>query len=104
MSQSDGQIQDGDDQDDRIFKLISDLEITTGSVLDFRISDETNPLESFKFQEIQLYNNLKATISKDIIQLKQSLKGQIVLSEYSERIYNDLLSSRIPISWQELSY
>lgn len=40
----------------------------------------------------------------DIIKLKQSLKGYIVLSEYTEQVYNDLLNKKIPKSWQEISY
>jgi len=40
----------------------------------------------------------------DIIKLKQSLKGYIVLSEYTEQLYNDLLNKKIPKSWQEISY
>lgn len=53
---------------------------------------------------MEKYSNLKFNIEKQIQELKKGIKGHSVMTVEIDQVYNDLLTSKIPVSWKKYSY
>ncbi|XP_064133022.1 dynein axonemal heavy chain 14 [Loxodonta africana] len=61
-------------------------------------------LLTFLNQEIERFDNLLSVIHKSLKNLQLAIKGEIILTQELEDIYNSFLKTRVPISWQKCSY
>lgn len=55
-------------------------------------------------QEINRFNNLSKAISSSLKNILLALKGEVLLSEQLEKVYNSLLIGEIPELWLKSSY
>eukprot|EP00744_Colponema_vietnamica_P000902 GILI01001554.1.p1 GENE.GILI01001554.1~~GILI01001554.1.p1 ORF type:complete len:2075 (+),score=684.51 GILI01001554.1:415-6225(+) len=68
-------------------------------------SDGTmNSLGVFISQEIDRFNNLVRVISKSLKDLKDAIKGLVVMSADLEKMYNCFLFQKVPENWEEVAY
>lgn len=51
-------------------------------------------------QEIERFNKLLSVIHKSLKDLELAVKGESVLTEDLEEMYNSFLQARVPMLWQ----
>jgi len=57
-------------------------------------------LVTYLRQEIDRMNRLLRTINKTLTQLCRAVKGEIIMSETLDDIYNSILEQRVPTTWK----
>ena len=57
-------------------------------------------LVTFLRQEVDRMNKLLEVVSKSLTQLSQAVKGDIIMSEELEDIYQSILEQKIPLIWR----
>ena len=63
-----------------------------------------NSMNTFLVQELTRFNNLQRTITNSLKNILLALKGEVLLSESLEKVYNSLLIGEIPKLWLAQSY
>lgn len=63
-----------------------------------------NSLTTVVLQEVERFNRLISRIRSSLVQLQQAIRGQVVMSESLERMYNSLLDNRVPAIWEQVAY
>ncbi|KAM9212758.1 dynein axonemal heavy chain 14 [Dugong dugon] len=61
-------------------------------------------LLTFLSQEIERFDKLLSVIHKSLKNLQLAIKGEIILTEELEDIYDSFLKTRVPTLWQKCSY
>ncbi|KAJ9472161.1 Dynein-1-beta heavy chain [Diplonema papillatum] len=63
-------------------------------------------LGTFLIQEIDVFNFLLGVMKKSLIDLMAAIKGEVVMSQQLERMFNDFLINKVPENWggMKLSY
>ncbi|XP_058131265.1 dynein axonemal heavy chain 14 [Dasypus novemcinctus] len=61
-------------------------------------------LLTFLSQEIERFDKLLFVIHKSLKDLQFAIKGEIILTQELEEIYNSFLDRRVPTLWQKYSY
>ncbi|TPP51272.1 Dynein heavy chain and region D6 of dynein motor family protein [Leishmania donovani] len=69
------------------------------AIYDSTEGDRDNALNTCLLQEVQRYNALLKTIHRQKAELRRAVKGEIVMSEQLEAIFNALLLGRVPPPW-----
>lgn len=96
-------------QEDRCMEILASLEepsksavpalIDYDSVYEATKEDRASALNTCLLQEIQRYNILLKKIQRQKVELRRAVKGEIVMSEELETIFNSLLLGRVPPPW-----
>lgn len=63
-----------------------------------------NSMNTFLVQELTRFNNLIRVIQSSLKNILLALKGEALLSEQLEKVYNSLLIGEIPKMWLTVSY
>ena len=61
-------------------------------------------MNTFLVQELTRFNNLLKVITTTLKNILLALKGEVLLSEQMEKVYNSLLIGEIPAMWLTVSY
>ncbi|GET88803.1 dynein heavy chain, putative [Leishmania tarentolae] len=96
-------------QEERCLEILASIEepnkAATPNLLDYAAiyesteGDRDNALNTCLLQEVQRYNVLLKTIHQQKGELRRAVKGEIVMSEQLETIFNALLLGRVPPPW-----
>ncbi|XQJ27193.1 dynein heavy chain, putative [Leishmania guyanensis] len=96
-------------QEARCLEILASIDepskAATPSLLDYAAiyesteGDRDNALNTCLLQEVQRYNLLLQTIHRQKAELRRAVKGEIVMSEQLEAIFNALLLGRVPPPW-----
>ncbi|KAG5504460.1 hypothetical protein JKF63_04912 [Porcisia hertigi] len=99
----------GNTQEERCLEILASLDepnkASTPNLLDYAAiydsteGDRDNALNTCLLQEVQRYNVLLKTIHRQKAELRRAVKGEIVMSEQLEVIFNALLLGRVPPPW-----
>lgn len=61
--------------------------------------DAKNPLRTVLLQEIDRYNVLLTTIHRSLEELRKGIRGEVVISQTLERMFESLFNARVPGNW-----
>ena len=61
-------------------------------------------LLTFLIQEIERFDQLLSIIHKSLKDLQLAIKGEIILTQELEEIYDSFLSTKVPKLWQVSNY
>lgn len=61
-------------------------------------------LLTFLSQEIERFDKFFLVVHKSLKDLQLAIKGEIILTQELEEIYNSFLSTRVPTLWQKHAY
>ncbi|KPA83847.1 putative dynein heavy chain [Leptomonas pyrrhocoris] len=96
-------------QEQRCLEILASIEepskAATPGLLDYAAiyeyteGDRENALNTCLLQEVQRYNVLLQKIHRQKAELRRAVKGEIVMSEELETIFNALLLGRVPPPW-----
>ncbi|KAG5504844.1 hypothetical protein GH5_05475 [Leishmania sp. Ghana 2012 LV757] len=96
-------------QEERCLEILASIDepskAATPNLLDYAAiyesteGDRDNALNTCLLQEVQRYNALLKTIRRQKAELRRAVKGEIVMSEQLEAIFNALLLGRVPPPW-----
>ncbi|EPY20242.1 dynein heavy chain, axonemal [Strigomonas culicis] len=96
-------------QEDRCLEVLSSLEepnkaavpalIDYEAIFEATNEDRNNALSTCLLQEIQRYNALLRKIHRQRAELRRAVKGEIVMSDELETIFDALLLGRVPPPW-----
>lgn len=96
-------------QEERCLEILASIEepnkAATPALLDYNTifeatkEDRGNALNTCLLQEVQRYNMLLQKIRRQKAELRRAVKGEIVMSEELETIFNALLLGRVPAPW-----
>ena len=63
-----------------------------------------NSLGVFIGQEIDQFNKLLIVIRSSLVQLKKAIRGDVVMGQDLEKMYNSFLLSKVPLIWEDIAY
>ncbi|KPI85651.1 putative dynein heavy chain [Leptomonas seymouri] len=96
-------------QEERCLEILASIDepskAATPNLLDYAAiyesteGDRENALNTCLLQEVQRYNVLLQKIHRQKAELRRAVKGEIVMSEELETIFNALLLGRVPPPW-----
>lgn len=96
-------------QEDRCIEILSSLDepsksavpqfIDYDAIFEATNEDRNNALNTCLLQEVQRYNILLKKIHRQKAELRRAVKGEIIMSEDLEGIFNALLLGRVPPPW-----
>jgi dynein heavy chain, axonemal len=96
-------------QEERCLEILASIDepskTATPGLLDYTAiyesteGDRDNALNTCLLQEVQRYNVLLQKIHRQKAELRRAVKGEIVMSEELETIFNALLLGRVPPPW-----
>jgi dynein heavy chain, axonemal len=102
------------DLDKVVHGLSKSLSISLPEVVDLRIAHpdltvtdskgSIPSLSTFLFQELEKFNRLLETMKKTLKDLRNAIKGKVIMTDNLTDMYSSLLNSIIPKLWQEVSY
>eukprot|EP01059_Diplonema_ambulator_P016445 TRINITY_DN279_c0_g3_i1.p1 TRINITY_DN279_c0_g3~~TRINITY_DN279_c0_g3_i1.p1 ORF type:complete len:4125 (+),score=1634.24 TRINITY_DN279_c0_g3_i1:116-12490(+) len=93
---------------DFLSRLPAPVEKSTAHEDTYRITDagDMNSLGTFLMQEVDVFNFLLGVIKKSLHDLMAAIKGEVVMSNLLEKMFNDFLINKVPENWggMKLSY
>ncbi|OMJ81043.1 hypothetical protein SteCoe_18549 [Stentor coeruleus] len=63
-----------------------------------------NSLGVFVGQEIYRFNKLLVAMKNSLVQLQKAIRGDVVMGQDLERMYNSFLNQRVPKNWSDHAY
>jgi len=92
--------------EDEVLKIAEDVlekeaipELIDMEGVRFRLRSESSPLNYVLNQEAHKYNSLIHTVTTSLIDLVKCLKGEIVMTNNMEDIYNSIYDNKVPQAW-----
>mmetsp|Transcript_44339 Transcript_44339/g.86753 ORF Transcript_44339/g.86753 Transcript_44339/m.86753 type:complete len:4144 (+) Transcript_44339:98-12529(+) len=55
-------------------------------------------------QEIELFNRMLEVVKKSLTELQKAIKGEVVMSDELDKMYNNLMINRVPEQWTRWAY
>lgn len=55
-------------------------------------------------QEIELFNRMLKVVKKSLTELQKAIKGEVVMSDELDKMYNNLMVNRVPEQWTRWAY
>lgn len=63
-----------------------------------------SPHSTFLQQEMERYNSLLRIIGSTLEELLNSIKGNVIMSQEMENMYNSILTGKVPEKWAQAAY
>ena len=63
-----------------------------------------NSLGVFVGQEIVRFNKLLVVIRHSLVQIQKAIRGDVVMGQDLERMYNSFINQKVPKNWQDQAY
>ena len=67
-------------------------------------TEDMRPLDVFKGQEVDRFNQLVRIIKKSLKDLQNAINGYVVMSMQLERVYTAFLDKKVPALWADNAY
>jgi dynein heavy chain len=61
-------------------------------------------MTTFLLQEVERFNNLNQVIAKSLDTLKKAIKGEAVMSDDIDKMYNSMQNNKVPEMWSFHAY
>lgn len=68
------------------------------------VGGSMNSLGVFLGQELSRFNSLIQVLSHTLSELQRAIKGEVVMSNELEVMYNNFLFQKVPVSWENAGY
>jgi dynein heavy chain len=96
----------GGSGDDRIFKMVGDMEENLPELIDYEQvrkikSDDPSALHVFLLQEIQRYNQQLIQMAANLRDVKKGIKGLVVMSAELDEIVGCVSAGKVPPTWNK---
>jgi len=92
--------------EERVLDILATLDeqvpapIDFAAILESTVEDRGSALNTCLLQEIQRYNVLLLKIRRQKAELRRAVKGEIVMNDELDIIFNALLVGKVPMPWQ----
>mmetsp|Transcript_48507 Transcript_48507/g.125864 ORF Transcript_48507/g.125864 Transcript_48507/m.125864 type:complete len:297 (-) Transcript_48507:725-1615(-) len=68
------------------------------------VVEKVHPFTTFILLEAHRFNALRTTVLEHLQELKRAIRGEVLMSEFLESLYNNVVFSRVPPVWVSASY
>lgn len=94
----------GVSNNDLVLAMAIDIQNKIPDRIEYKKTDDMRPLEVFKSQEIDRFNQLCKIIKKSLKDLQNAINGYVVMSLQLEKVYTAFLDKKVPALWADNAY